>query len=116
MTHVTLYHNPRCSKSRQALSLLQDQGVEIDVRHYLDKVPTAAELTQLVKQLGLTSAHAMLRTKEIEYQQAELSPSSSDETIINAITTYPKLLERPIAVVDNKAIIGRPAENVLELL
>lgn len=116
MIDVTLYHNPRCSKSRQALALLQGKGVHLTQVPYLKTPPDAAAFRNLIRQLGLNSAHDLLRTKEAEYKQARLGPESSEEDIIEALVAYPKLMERPIAVVGDKAVIGRPPEKVLDLI
>lgn len=116
MTDVILYHNPRCSKSRQAFALLEEKGVSIHEVRYLEDAPSAAQFTTLIRQLGLTRAHDVLRTGEPEYKQAGLSKDSSDAEVIQALVRFPKLLERPIAVVGDQAVIGRPPENVLELL
>lgn len=116
MTDVTLYHNPRCSKSRQTLALLEEKGANITEVRYLEEAPSAEGFSTLIRQLGLSRAHDLLRTKEAEYQQAGLSTDSSDADVIQALVDYPKLMERPIAVVGDKARIGRPPENVLELL
>src|SRR5690606_33756862 len=113
---VTLYHNPRCSKSRQALALLQERGIDPRVVLYLETPPDAATLHTLIKQLGLSSAHELLRRKEPEYAEAGLSPQSSEAEVIKAMVTYPKLIERPIAVVGKTAALGRPPENILSLL
>lgn len=116
MSEVTIYHNPRCSKSRQTLSLIEEQGVTPHIVKYLDEGPDEATLTRLVAQLGLESAHDLLRTGEAEYKEAGLSPSSDNATIIAAMAKYPRLIERPIVVKGEQAVLGRPPENVLELL
>lgn len=116
MDMPTLYHNPRCSKSRQALALLGDAGITPQVVLYLETPPTVAALQTLVEKLGLTRAHDLLRTKEAEYQQAGLTPDASNQEVLEAIHQFPKLLERPILVVGQRAVIGRPPENVLELI
>ena len=110
-----IYHNPRCAKSRQALALLEEQGVEPTVIEYLKKPLTAAQLWKLVEMLGV-KPHDILRTNEPEYKEARLSPSSSDKEVIRAIAKHPKLLERPIVLRKGKARIGRPPEKVLEIL
>lgn len=113
--NTTLWHNPRCSKSRATLALLQDNGVEPTIRLYLEQTPTAAEITTLLSQLGIT-VRAVMRTGEAEYKTLGLSdPTLPDNDLINAIVSHPKLLERPIAVHRNQARIGRPPEQVLEL-
>jgi arsenate reductase len=116
MTDVTLYHNPRCSKSRQTLALLEEKGATIHEVRYLEEAPSKADFERLIRQLGLARAHEVLRTGEPEYKEAGLSKDSSDAEVIAALVRFPKLLERPIAVVGDKAVIGRPPENVLELL
>ena len=112
---MTIYHNPRCSKSRQALQILHDNGVEPEVMEYLKTPPDAAVLRNLIDKLNVP-AHDVLRTKEDEYTVAGLSPQSSDAQIIKAIQENPILLERPIVVKGEKAVIGRPPEKVAELL
>jgi len=112
---VTIYHNPRCSKSRQTLALLQEQGIEPEIVEYL-KVPlNMGILSSLRKKLG-GDAYIMLRPKEAEYKQAGLSKESTPEEILRVITEHPKLLERPIVVKGDKAAIGRPPESVLDIL
>lgn len=113
---ITLYHNPRCSKSRQALALLQEHGIEPDVRLYLENPPSAAELKKLLAALGIR-ARDLLRTGEDAYKTLELQQESlSEAALIKAMVSHPKLIERPIAIKSDKAIIGRPPENVLALL
>jgi len=113
---ATLYHNPRCSKSRQTLQLLQEQGLEPEVVEYLKTPPDAATLEKILDMLGL-EPRQLMRTKEDEYQALGLDdPSLSREQLIEAMVKTPKLIERPILVKDGKAAIGRPPEQVLELL
>ncbi|MEE4249608.1 MAG: arsenate reductase (glutaredoxin) [Alcanivoracaceae bacterium] len=116
MSKVTLYHNPRCSKSRQALALLQENGIEPTLILYLETPPDTATVGNLIKQLGLSRAHDLLRIKEPEYADAGLTPQSSDRDVIAAMVRFPKLIERPLAVRGKRAVIGRPPENVLQLL
>ncbi|MBN3215879.1 arsenate reductase (glutaredoxin) [Pectobacterium polaris] len=116
-TSVTIYHNPRCSKSRETLALLQEHNITPDVVLYLDTPPDAATLAQLIKQLGLTSARELMRTKEEIYQQLGLSDAALTEAqLIQAMIDNPKLIERPIVVAQGQARIGRPPEQVLEIL
>ena len=112
---MIIYHNPRCSKSRQALALLCENGVDPKVREYLKTPPAEAALRELLKKLGLC-AHEILRAKEDAYVSCGLSPESSEAEILTAIAAHPILLERPIIVKGNLAVIGRPPENVRELL
>ncbi|MEL7627722.1 arsenate reductase (glutaredoxin) [Pectobacterium aroidearum] len=116
-TSVTIYHNPRCSKSRETLALLQEHNVTPDVVLYLDTPPDAATLAQLIQQLGFNSARELMRTKEERYQQLGLSDTTLTETqLIQAMVDNPKLIERPIVVAHGQARIGRPPEQVLEIL
>ena len=113
---VTIYHNPRCTKSRQTLALLEQRGIKPKVIEYLVTPPTEAELKRLLKLLGL-SPRELLRTKEEEYKKAKLDkPDVTDAEIIRTIVKYPRLMERPIVVVGNKATLGRPPENVLKII
>lgn len=112
---VRIYHNPRCTKSRETLALLEERGIEPEVVEYLKTPPSASEVKALAKKLGL-SPHALVRSKEEAYKRLGLSKSSSLDEIANAIAEEPILLERPVVVVGSKAALGRPPENVLALL
>lgn len=114
---VTIYHNPRCSKSRETLSLLKENGVEPEVVLYLETPPDAATLEQLVNQLGFTSARQLMRHKEELYRELNLdAPAVTEAQLIAAMTDHPKLIERPIVVTGGNARIGRPPQAVLEIL
>jgi arsenate reductase len=116
MTDLTLYHNPRCSKSRGALELLQARGLAPTIVRYLETPLDAAQLQSLLGKLGI-SARQLLRTGEDEYKALNLADSSlSEAQLIAAMAAHPKLIERPILQVGDKAIIGRPPEKVLENL
>ncbi|MDF9758184.1 arsenate reductase [Pseudomonas sp. TE6288] len=116
MTDLTLYHNPRCSKSRGALELLEARGLAPTIVRYLETPPDAATLEQLLAKLGI-GARQLLRTGEDEYKALELAnPALSDAQLIKAMVEHPKLIERPILVAGDKAVIGRPPEKVLEIL
>lgn len=112
---VVLYHNPRCSKSRAALALLQEKGVEPAVVDYLKTPPTAAELRALVKKLGL-KPEALVRTGEEIYKTKFRGKTLGDEQWIAALAANPILIERPVAIRGDRAVIGRPPEKVLDLL
>ncbi|WP_353471333.1 arsenate reductase (glutaredoxin) [Salipiger sp. H15] len=112
---MILWHNPRCSKSREALALLQGKGVEPEVRRYLEDAPSLDELKAAQAALGLP-AIKMVRVKEPEFAAAGLSKDSDDETLLRAMAEVPKLIERPIAFAATRAVIGRPPERVLDLL
>ncbi|WP_313739535.1 arsenate reductase (glutaredoxin) [Pseudomonas sp.] len=116
MTELTLYHNPRCSKSRSALALLEARGLAPTVVRYLETPPDAATLRTLLDRLGL-GARQLLRTGEDAYQALGLAdPALTDEQLIAAMVEQPILIERPILVAGDNAVIGRPPENVLEIL
>ncbi len=109
-----LIHNPRCSKSRQTLALLEEQGVDFEIRPYLDDPLDRAELDELRGRLGRPVAD-WVRSGESCYGEAGLSVNSSDEELLAALATHPKLLQRPIVVRGERAEIGRPPEQVLDL-
>lgn len=116
MTDLTLYHNPRCSKSRGALEILEARGLAPTVVRYLETPPDAATLKALLEKLGI-SARQLLRTGEDEYKDLNLAaPDLSEAQLIEAMVKHPKLIERPILVAGDKAVIGRPPEKVLEIL
>ncbi len=112
---TTLYHNPRCSKSRQALQILEEKGETIEVVRYLDNPPTAQELKQVLELLGI-KAIDLVRKNEAEWKENYKGKNLSEEEIINALIAHPKLIERPIAINGTHAVIGRPPEKVLEIL
>lgn len=113
---LTIYHNPRCSKSRQTLALITDSQSAHTIRLYLSEAPTIDELSTLQQQLGLNNVIEMMRVKEPEFAQAGLNSESSHDSLLAAIVAFPKLLERPIVTNGAKAIIGRPPENVNVLI
>ncbi len=116
MTDLTLYHNPRCSKSRAALELLEQRGLAPTVVRYLETPLDAAQLRSLLAKLGI-GARQLLRTGEDEYKDLGLADSSlGEEQLIAAIAQHPKLMERPVLEAGDRAIIGRPPEKVLEIL
>lgn len=116
MTDATLYHNPRCSKSRAALELLQARGIEPKILRYLETPPDAPTLRALLGKLGI-SARQLLRRAEDEYQSLGLSdPTLDEDALIRAMAEHPRLIERPILIVGERAVVGRPPERVLELL
>lgn len=111
---IQIYHNNRCSKSRQALHLLQDKAQEIEVIEYLKYPPTAEELRQLLQKLSMPP-EKLLRKSETVFKELYKGKSLSDEEWIQAMVSHPVLIERPIVVKGNKAVVGRPLENVAEL-
>lgn len=113
---IRIYHNPRCSKSRNTLALIQEQGVEPDIVLYLEKPPSQAELKSVLKHLGM-SARELLRKGEAVYKSLNLGDGNlSENDLIKAMVDNPILIERPIVINGNKAVIGRPPENVLEII
>ena len=113
---VTIYHNPRCSKSRQTLALLEERGADPQVIEYLRTPPTAAELKALLKKLGMRPRDLM-RRNEAPYNELGLGDDSlSDDALIEAMVANPILIERPVVVKDGRAAIGRPPESVVEIL
>lgn len=113
---VTLYHNPRCSKSRETLALLETHAVEPDIIEYLKTPLNEEQITALVKLLALDSARDMMRTKEDLYKALNLKSQTNEVELVKAMADNPKLIERPIVVNGDKAAIGRPPENVLSVL
>ncbi len=116
MSPVNIYHNPRCTKSRQTLELLRNQGLEPEVILYLEKPPGRAKLRELLKMLGM-APRDLLRKGEQVYKDLNLKdPGLSDEALIDAMAENPILIERPIVVTNGRAALGRPPENVLDIL
>jgi arsenate reductase len=112
-----IYHNPRCSKSRQTLDLLRGREIEPQVIEYLKTPPTAEELKRIMEMLDISDPRSLMRMKESEYKEAGLDdPDLSREQLIEAMVRYPRLIERPIVVHNGRAAIGRPPEDVLEIL
>ncbi|WP_457596539.1 arsenate reductase (glutaredoxin) [Hydrogenimonas sp.] len=112
---VIIWHNPRCSKSREALKLLQEKGIEPKIYKYLDEHPTKEQIVELLKMLGARPRDIM-RTKEKLYKELGLKDVEDDEKLIEAMVEHPRLIERPIVVENGKAVLGRPPEKVLELV
>lgn len=116
MSEFTIYHNPRCSKSRQTLALLEEHGIEPTVVLYLQDTPNQKQLKALLSKLGIT-ARELLRKSESAYKENGLSDDGlSDTQLIAAMMDEPKLIERPIVVKGEKAVLGRPPENILSLI
>ena len=113
---ISIYHNPRCSKSRQTLQLLEDNGISPEIILYLETPPDKLALQGLLDKLAI-SPRQLLRKSEADYKDNNLKdPSLSDEQLIDFMLKYPKLIERPIVVNGDKAALGRPPESVLEIL
>ena len=116
MPQITVYHNPKCSKSRQTLTILQEQGIEPTIIEYLKTPPSSEELTALIAKLDMVPSE-LVRTGEKEYRSLNLDDAAiSDAELILAMVEHPILIQRPIVVNNGKAVIGRPPEKVLEIL
>ncbi len=113
---IKIYHNPRCSKSRQTLEILQSRQQSPTVIEYLKTPPTVKELEHILNMLGM-EPRQLMRTKEAEYQELDLDNDKlSRKQLIQAMVDHPKLIERPIVIHNNKAVIGRPPEKILEII
>ena len=113
---ITIYHNPKCSKSRQTLKLLEEQATGIDVIEYLKNPPTVKKLKEVLSLLKIPPRELM-RKKETEYKELMLSNSNlSDKDLIESMVKHPILIERPIVLANGKATLGRPPENVLNII
>ena len=113
---ITIYHNPKCSKSRQTLKLLEEQATGIDVIEYLKNPPTVKKLKEILSLLKI-STREIMRKKETEYKELILSNSNlSDKDLIESMIKHPILIERPIVLANGKAALGRPPENVLNII
>lgn len=110
-----IYHNSRCSKSRQALALLKERGFEPEIINYLDTPPSAAELKQLIDDAGLT-VHGAIRTKEAEYKELGLTKEMAESELLNAMVSHPRLIERPFVVTAKGTRMARPTEAIEEIL
>ncbi len=114
MAKVTIWHNPRCSKSREALKLLEENGTEVEIFKYLDEEITKEDIKDLLQKIG-ASARDIMRTKESIYKELGLKDVDDEEKLIEAMVEHHKLIERPIVIKGNNAVIGRPPVKVLEI-
>lgn len=112
---LTIWHNPRCSKSRQTLALLEEKGHSPQVRLYLDDAPGAEEIRTVLEKLGI-APRELMRTGEALYRELGLKDIADDEALIAAMVDNPRLIERPVVISGDKARLGRPPEQVLEIL
>ncbi len=113
---VRILHNPRCSKSRATLALLQDRAIDPEITLYLESPPGAGEIKSMLEMLGL-APRELMRKGEAEYSDLDLkNPELTDDQLIDAMITHPRLIERPIVIAGNRAAIGRPPESVLDIL
>lgn len=112
---VTIYHNPRCSKSRKTLELLRERGIEPNIVEYLKSPPDKAALRKITKMLGL-NAEQIVRKSEDAFKQHFAGKTLTEDQWLDALAKYPILIERPIVIKGSQAVLGRPPENVVELL
>ncbi len=112
---MKIYHNPRCSKSRQTLAIIEENGVNPEIIEYLKDVPSEKELKELINKLGI-KPYDLLRKGEADFKENYKDKELTDDEWIKAMVRFPKLIERPIVVKNNRAVLGRPPENVLELI
>jgi arsenate reductase len=115
MSDYTIYHNPRCSKSRNTLALMEENGIQPQIVLYLETPPGAGQIKALLVKLGLSAAE-LVRPGEDAYKSCGLNKGSSEAELIAAMAAHPKLIERPIVVKGERAVLGRPPENALELI
>lgn len=115
MQNIQIWHNPRCSKSRNAMTLLEEKGIDADVVKYLESTPTKEQLTEVLKKLNI-SAKELLRTGEDVYKELNLKDENNEDKLINIMVENPILIERPIIIKGDIAVIARPIENLEELL
>jgi len=116
MTDICIYHNPRCSKSRATLALLQEHSSNIEIVKYLETPPSAAQLQKIIKLLGFDSARELMRSNEDLYKELNLKDQNDEALLLKAMVENPKLIERPIVLANEKAAIGRPPESVLAII
>jgi arsenate reductase len=116
MPEYTIYHNPRCTKSRQTLQLLRDNSIEPEIVEYLEESPTRTELRQIVRALGIPARELIRRKEKLFAEIGDADIRYSDSAAINLLAEHPRLIERPIVVRGSAAVIGRPPENILKLV
>jgi len=112
---IKIYHNPRCGKSREGLAILENSGKDFEIIKYLETVPTKKELQAILKILGI-SPMELVRTNEAIWKEKYKGKSMTDDEVITAMLAFPKLIERPIVIKDNKGVVGRPPEKIKDLL
>ena len=116
MTDITIYHNARCSKSRQTLALIEDKTDNLTIVNYLETPPTLIQLKEIIALLGFSSARQLMRTGEAIYKELQLKSEENESVLLQAMLDNPKLIERPIVLANGKAKIGRPPESVLAII
>ncbi len=116
MSKIVIWHNPRCSKSREAVAISEELKIESDIVKYLDATPSKEELKKVLKMLGFSSAREWMRTKEDIYKELNLKEENDEEKLLNAMVENPKLIERPVIIKGDRAIIGRPTSIIAEFI
>ena len=116
MNKVTIWHNPRCSKSREAVSISEENKIESEIVKYLDEKPSKGALKEVLKMLGFSSVREWMRTKEDIYKELDLKNETDEEKLLDAMVEHPKLIERPVLIKGDKAIIGRPTSTIADFL
>ncbi|WP_420430574.1 arsenate reductase (glutaredoxin) [Hyphobacterium sp.] len=114
--NLVMWHNPRCTKSRETLALLRQKGIEPEIRDYLKDTPSIDELKTVLGKLGFDTARAWMRTKEADYKSLGLKDESDEDKLLAAMASHPKLIERPVVIHGERAALGRPPEKVLDVL
>ena len=118
MSKITVWHNPRCRKSREGLAMIEKiagkKGLEVEIRKYLDNPPNEDEIQKVLKMLEMKPLE-LIRTKEAIWKENFKGKDLTDEQVIEAMAQFPKLIERPVVIYNNKAVLARPAEKVLDL-
>ena len=112
---IKIYHNPRCAKSREGLDILEKSGKDFEIVKYLENIPSKKELKEIIKFLGI-KPEQLIRKKEAVWKENFKGKVLSDQELIEAMVSNPKLIERPIVIVGNKAVVGRPPQNILEII
>lgn len=115
MQEIKIWHNPKCSKSREAMEILQEKKCDAEVIKYLEESPSEEQIKEILKMLGI-APRELMRTKEEIYKELNLKEQQSDDALISAMAKHPKLIERPIIIKAKRAIIGRPTERIAEFL
>jgi len=116
MNKTIIWHNPRCSKSREAITISQEAQADVEIKKYLDEKAMVSELKTVLKMLGFASAREWMRTKEAIYKELNLKDEKDEEKLLQAMAENPKLIERPVLIKNNKAIIGRPTSIIADFL
>lgn len=112
---IKIYHNPRCTKSREGLKILEKSGQNFEVIKYLEDIPSKKELKEIIRVLGI-KPEQLLRKNEAIWKENFKGKTLSDDQVLDAMIQYPKLIERPIIINENKAVIGRPSQNILKII